>query len=78
MKEWLYERKREDEGLTGPELGRELEQRFKVKISVGHVNHVLRQVGLSRPAGRPAKPKEKKEGAERETAGQVVDKGIIT
>ena len=73
MKEWLYERKREDETLTGPELGRELEQRFKVKISVGHVNHVLRQVGLNRPPGRPAKSKEKKEGEERETAGQVVD-----
>ena len=30
MKEWLYERKREEERLTGPELVKELAERFKV------------------------------------------------
>lgn len=73
MKEWLYERKRQDEGLTGPELVQELEERFKVKISVGHLNHLLRQVGLSRQTGRPPKPSQKKEGAASETTGPVVD-----
>ena len=77
MKEWLYERKRQDETLTGPELVKELEERFEVKISVGHLNHILRQLGLSRQTGRPPKSGEKKEVAAAETAGQVVDNAGI-
>jgi len=77
MKEWLYERKRQDETLTGPELVKELEERFKVKISVGHVNHMLRQVGLSRQTGRPPKSSQKKEADASETTGQVVDNAGI-
>ena len=77
MKEWLYERKREDETLTGPELVQELEERFKVKISVGHVNHMLRQVSLSRQTGRPPKADRKKEEEAGKTAGQVVDNAGI-
>ncbi len=77
MKEWLYERKREDETLTGPELVKELEERFKVKISVGHVNHILRQVSLSRQTGRPPKAGRKKEAEAEKTAGQVVDNAGI-
>ena len=77
MKEWLYERKGQDEKLTGPELVKELEERFKVKISAGHVNHLLRQVGLSRQTGRPPKPVEKKEAEVAERAGQVVDNAGI-
>lgn len=73
MKEWLYERKRQDETLTGPELAQKLAKRFKVKISVGHVNHLLRQVGLSRQPGRPPKSKEKKEVETEETNEPVVD-----
>ncbi len=73
MKEWLYERKREDEMLTGPELVKELEERFKIKISVGHMNHLLREVGLSRQTGRPPQSAEKKEGEGDETVGAVVD-----
>jgi len=77
MKEWLYERKREDETLTGPELVKELEERFKVKISVGHVNHMLRQVSLSRQTGRPPKAGKKKEEEAGKTVGQVVDNAGI-
>ena len=77
MKEWLYERKRQDETLTGPELVKELEERFKVKISVGHVNHMLRQVGLSRQTGRPPKSSQKKEAEASETTGPVVDNAGI-
>ncbi len=77
MKEWLYERKREDETLTGPELVKELEERFKVKISVGHVNHMLRQVSLSRQTGRPPKVGRQKETEAAKTAGQVVDNAGI-
>ncbi len=77
MKEWLYERKRQDETQTGPELAEALEKRFRVKVSVGHINHLLRQVGLSRQTGRPpGKPKKEKE-EEEETAGQVVDNAGI-
>ena len=77
MKEWLYERKRQDETLTGPELVKELEERFKVKISVGHMNHLLRQVGLSRQTGRPPKSSQKKEAEASETTGPVVDNAGI-
>ena len=77
MKEWLYERKRQDKTLTGPELVQELEERFKVKISVGHVNHLLRQVSLSRQTGRPPKTGEKKEAEEVKTGGPVVDNAGI-
>lgn len=77
MKEWLYERKRQDKTLTGPELVQELAERFKVKISVGHVNHLLRQVSLSRQTGRPPQSGEKKEAAETKTEGPVVDNAGI-
>jgi len=73
MKAWLYERKGEDEGLTGPALVQELAERFKVKISEGHLNHLLRQVGLSRPTGRPPKPSQPKEGITSDTTGPVID-----
>ena len=77
MKEWLYERKRQDKKLTGPELVQKLAERFQVKISVGHVNHLLRQVGLSRPTGRPPKSGAKKAEEAAETAGPVVDNAGI-
>jgi transposase len=77
MKEWLYERKGEDERLSGPELVKELAERFKVKISVGHVNHMLRQVSLSWQTGRPPKAGRKKEGEAEKTAGPVVDNAGI-
>lgn len=77
MKEWLYERKRQDETLTGSELVKELAERFKVKISVGHMNHLLRQVGLSRQTGRPPKSSQKKEAEGGETTGPVVDNAGI-
>lgn len=76
MKEWLYERKRQDETLTGPDLVKALAERFQVPISVGHMNHLLRQVGLSRQTGRPPKSSEKKEAAS-ETTGPVVDNAGI-
>jgi transposase len=77
MKEWLYERKRQDKRLTGPELVKELEKRFTVKISVGHVNHLLRQVNLSRQTGRPPKAGAKKEAEGAETGGPGVDNAGI-
>jgi transposase len=77
MKEWLYERKRQDKRLTGPDLVKKLAKRFKVKISVGHVNPLLRQVNLSRQTGRPPKTGAKKEAAEAETDEPGVDNAGI-
>jgi transposase len=73
MKEWLYERKRQDNRLTGPELVKELAKRFTVKISGGHVNYLLRQVNLSRRSGRPPKAGAKKGAEDAETGGPGVD-----
>jgi hypothetical protein len=55
VRAYLFERKREDENLTAGELAVEVEKKYKVKISVGHINHILRQVALTRPPGRPHK-----------------------
>lgn len=55
MREWLYARQRQDATLTGPALAAQLTQEFGVAISAGHVNHLLRKVGLTRLPGRPFK-----------------------
>jgi len=55
MREWLYARKRQDATLTAPALATLLTQEFGMTISAGHVNHLLRKVGLTRLPGRPFK-----------------------
>jgi hypothetical protein len=60
---YLYERKQAEPELTGPELAAEVLKRYKVGVSVGHINHILREVALSRVTGRPRKPSEPKPGA---------------
>jgi hypothetical protein len=65
---WLYERKGQEKGLRGPQLAEGVEQRFGVKLSVGHINTLLRSVGLSGPAGRPAGSKS--EQAEKSDQGE--------
>ncbi|HIE18023.1 MAG TPA: hypothetical protein EYP71_07520 [Dehalococcoidia bacterium] len=54
LREWLYERKRQDEELTAPELAKEIEARFGKKLSPGHINYLLRKVELTRSPGRPS------------------------
>jgi len=57
LREWLYERKRQDKVLTAPELVDELKAQFQVELSAGHVNYLLRKVELTRPPGRvPSRP----------------------
>lgn len=73
MKEWLYERKRQDKTLTGPELVKAIRDQFGVELSVGHVNHLLRQVELSRQTGRPPKPVVEKGTETVEISEPVVD-----
>lgn len=53
LREWMYERKREDESLTARELGEEIAERFGVQLSEGHTNYLLRKMELTRPPGRP-------------------------
>jgi transposase len=55
LREWLYQRKREDSMLTAGELVKAVAAQFKVTLSVGHVNYLLRKVELTRPPGRPPK-----------------------
>ena len=77
MKEWLYERKRQDKRLTGPGLVKAMRDKFGVELSVGHINYLLRQVALSRQTGRPPKPVTEK-GTERvDISEQVVDNAGI-
>jgi transposase len=53
--EWLYKRKEEDETLRAPDLVDEIEERYGVHFSDGHINELLRARGMSAPPGRPRK-----------------------
>ena len=55
LREWLYPRKEEDVSLRAPKLVEEIEARFGVTLTDGHVNYLLRKRGLSAPPGRPYK-----------------------
>ena len=67
VRAYLYERKQADQELTAGQLAREVEEKYNVKVSEGHINHILREVALTRAPGRPRKrteveAKEKREG----------------
>ena len=55
MLAWLYERKEQDETLRAPTLVKEIEKKFGVVLSSGHINYLLRKRGLTAPPGRPYK-----------------------
>ncbi len=55
VRAYLFERKQQAEQLTAGELASEVAQKFQVSMSAGHVNHVLREVALTRRPGRPRK-----------------------
>jgi transposase len=57
LREWLYNRKRQDPTLRAPALAAALTAECGVSVAAGHVNHLLRKVGLSSPPGRPYKPR---------------------
>ena len=48
-------RKKEDESLRAPQLAEEIEEKFGVKLSAGHINYLLRKRGLTALPGRPPK-----------------------
>ncbi|MCX6030092.1 MAG: hypothetical protein NT169_12455 [Chloroflexi bacterium] len=53
MREWLYERKLQDASLRAAALAAALAQEFGVRVAAGHINYLLRKVGLSSPPGCP-------------------------
>ena len=55
LREWLYARKEADASLRAPQLVKEIEERFGVTLTDGHVNHLLRKRALTAPPGRPFK-----------------------
>lgn len=61
IREYLYTRKKEDDSLRAPQLAEEVEEKFGVTVSAGHVNYLLRKRGLTSPAGRPPKKPEPEE-----------------
>ena len=77
MKEWLYERKRQDKTLTGPHLVAAIQQQFGIDLSLGHVNYLLRSVELSRQTGRPPKSAATEATERGERSEQVVDNAGI-
>ncbi len=78
LREWLYARKREDEALTAPQLVDEVKDEFKVELSAGHINYLLRKVELTRPPGRPrSRPADEAAPEETEPAGQPLDNAGI-
>jgi transposase len=64
LREWMHERKREDESLTARELSEEIREQFQVELSIGHINYLLRKVELTRPRGRPHRRREEEEERE--------------
>ena len=55
LREWLYVHKEADDSLRAPQLVIEIEEKFGVTLSAGHVNYLLRKRGLSAPPGCPSK-----------------------
>jgi transposase len=53
IRAYLTERKQVDTSLTAGALAAEVAEKYGVQISEGHLNHVLREVALTRPPGRP-------------------------
>ena len=66
VRAYLYERKQEDQELTAGELATEVEKKYNVRVSEGHINHILREVALTRPPGRPRKRAEDEQQEKKE------------
>ena len=78
LQEWLHERKRQDEELTARQLVDEVKTQFKVELSAGHINYLLRKVELTRPPGRPrSRPAVEAEPEKPEMPSQSLDNAGI-
>jgi len=58
LREWLYARKQQDNQARSSQLAAEIEEKFGIKLSAGHINYLLRKRGLTAPPGRPPKRQE--------------------
>jgi transposase len=76
LREWMYERKREDESLRARELAEEIAEQFQVELSIGHINYLLRKVELTRPRGRPHRRREEEEGEAVSSAAAPSDESL--
>jgi len=78
LREWLYERKRQDKELTASQLVDEVRTQFKVEVSAGHINYLLRKVELTRPPGRPPnQPAAEAKSGKSEAPSQSLDNAGI-
>ena len=77
IREYLYARKKEDDSLRAPQLAEEVEEKFGLTVSAGHVNYLLRKRELTSPPGRPLKKPEPEEEAPTEESGESVDNAGI-
>jgi transposase len=74
LKEWLYERKRQNKGLTASELVDEVQSQFGVELSAGHINYLLRKVELARlPGRRSTQSAAEEESATPDPTPQILD-----
>ena len=72
IREYLYTRKENDDSLRARQLAEEVEEKFDVEVSIGHVNYLLRKRELTAPRGHPPKkpdPDEKARDESVENAG---------
>jgi transposase len=79
LREWLYERKKQDGTLRASKLAIEIEKKFGVVLSNGHINYLLRKRELTAPPGRPYKdpPAEQEEEQPPTTSESLDDAGIF-
>jgi transposase len=77
IREYLYARKEEDNGLRAHQLAKEVEEKFGVTVSVGHVNYLLRKRELTAPVGAPPKQPEPEEEAPAEEPSYPVENAGI-
>ena len=72
IREYLYARKKEDDSLRAPHLAEEVEKKFGIEVSAGHINYLLRKRELTAQQGRPAKKAEPDEEASTEIPNESV------
>ena len=77
MRAYLYARKEEDDSLRAPQLASELQDKFGVTVSAGHINYLLRKRELTAPPGRPPKKSEPEEEAPTEESNHATDNAGI-
>jgi len=77
LREYLYDRKQENDSLRAPQLAQEVEEKFKVKVSAGHINYLLRKRELTAPVGRPYNKSAPDEKAPVEASSESVENAGI-